>query len=268
MLLCQQPGLPPAHARMWLPADCVEGMHAVNDVRPPPPVVDPRPTLPPRAIAPQGGSDSLRAADTAPSWDPTPRRPPGLAQLRRIFIGTASVAGGGGGGGATLATQPVLRLQLPAAPWVPPDAVDAALDRHRQPQQAQAGVAAAASSSSGGSSLAAGCVSWVEFGVREPIPLPPDSLIVITLPLVLAVPAAWLGWRTTATSPGAAAAEAPPAGTAAAGRRRSSGSGSGGGSGLPGEDAAGPLVALVAQGEGFPFSGGLVPGTALFPAEG
>ncbi|GLI67137.1 hypothetical protein VaNZ11_011347, partial [Volvox africanus] len=160
--------------------------------------------------------------DGAATWDPTPRRPCGLAQLRRIFVVTPPSACGE----PLLAARPTVQFRVQHPPQLPRDAAAAAGLLQQQGLPSLAIVADGSSDvleRSGGEradeqnrivntakhvasreeeeSIAAQLVSGhgpaatvMQVSLVRPVELPSDSLVVISLPLLYGLPADWLGW--------------------------------------------------------------------------
>ncbi|KAG2496384.1 hypothetical protein HYH03_005612 [Edaphochlamys debaryana] len=249
------------------------------------------------------------AVDGAAAWDPTPRRPSALAQLRRIFIVTPPSTSGE----PLLAVRPTVQFRPCDPPQrLPADAAAAALAAPPRPGPAPAappggaaggpaepGVAAEAAEGleregKDTNKLVSGpgtAAAVVQVSLARPVPLPPDSLVVVALPAAYGLPAEWLGWAGGMPKGGQAGAVpgAGPAGAgagcvegAAGGGDAAQGSGDGAGAGSAGEGerpgpgaaaqgqpqpvpAQGPLMPLVQLDERGPYDARLVAGSALFP---
>ncbi|GIL53519.1 hypothetical protein Vafri_9110, partial [Volvox africanus] len=270
------------------------------------------------------------ACDGAAVWDPTPRRPSSLAQLRRIFVVTPPSACGE----PLLAARPTVQFRVQHPPELPRDAAAAAGLLQQQGRQLHGlpPLTMAAADDGGGAigsdvlersggeradeqnrtvntakqvvsreeeeSLAAQLVSGhgpaatvVQVSLVRPVQLPPDSLMVISLPLLYGLPAEWLGW--SAGLGGEDDSHSDVAGAGGVGEDSHAARSTGkchptrtpeaprigndvtiecgavvqGGSQVGFSETAicGPLVPLVQLGQGLPFEAALLAGSALFP---
>ncbi|KXZ53679.1 hypothetical protein GPECTOR_6g596 [Gonium pectorale] len=261
----------------------------------PPPGLQPDPAAPP-------------AQDGAPAWDQTPRRPVGLAQLARIFVVTPASASGA----PLLAVRPTVQFRLIQPPQLPADAAEVAL----RPQAGSASAYAVTGRSSGGGAtgdaregvhaeqtcfasdpavVVSGqgpAAAGVQATLPKPVPLPSDSLVVVSLPLAYGLPAEWLGWGGgmatgfvgDGVSPGGNGGGVADCDAATAVEGAAVGAGGGAGAGLlplPGAEGRGEgspggprclaqptLVPLVQVDDRGPFDARLVAGSALFPIAG
>ena len=227
-------------------------------------------------------------------------RPPTLFQLQRIYVLTPPSASA-----CSLATRPTIRLepQQEARRQVllPGDTVGNLLgayprevgglhEAHADPEPqsgSRSGPSTSAGSAVPGSTvhhgsnldldpdldldrhrLFVGDLPSLEFFPEAELRLPPDSLCVVTLPLVLGVPAAWLGLPLpTAAPPAGKLAGGAPAAAEGGGAPQRPGQPGRGCAACPGGGACDEVLVLplVPRTPGSPFSAHLVAGTALYP---
>lgn len=168
---------------------------------------------PPPGLQPDPAALTM-ACDGAAAWDPTPRRPGNLAQLRRIFVVTPPSASGE----PLLAMRPTVQFVIREPPQLPWDTA-AAAGLLQWADGAKGGVVKSDKDQDiGGSGLHQGrrgaahkitaegqqeaqlvsgrgpAAAVVQVSMVRPLPLPSDSYLIISLPFLYGFPMEWLGW--------------------------------------------------------------------------